>query len=64
MQKIGNIEIISDAKRLLPNQSDLSFYNWNTHTSKSTDSPNFSIIPDYDQGLLFKNKTDRKVFTI
>ena len=40
--------------------SDLSFYNWDTQHSTSNESPNFQILPDHEQGLLFKNKRDRK----
>ncbi|CAJ1329142.1 unnamed protein product [Effrenium voratum] len=47
-------------KRLLPKSSDLSFYNWDTQHSTSNESPNFQILPDHEQGLLFKNKRDRK----
>merc|ERR1712046_570911 len=51
-------------KRLLPRPSDLSFYNWDTQHSTSNESPNFQIIPDHEQGLLFKNKRDRKVINV
>lgn len=51
-------------KRLLPRPSDLSFYNWDTQHSTSNDSPNFQINPDHEQGLLFKNKRDRKVINV
>merc|ERR1712151_379239 len=51
-------------KRLLPRPSDLSFYNWDTQRSTSNDSPNFQIMPDHEQGLLFKNKRDRKVINV
>ncbi|CAD7936734.1 unnamed protein product [Amoebophrya sp. A120] len=51
-------------KRLLPRQTDLSFYNWDTQHTASNESANFHIIPDYEQGLLFKNKRDRKVICV
>merc|ERR1712151_936985 len=51
-------------KRLLPRPSDLSFYNWDTQHSTSNESPNFQIIPEPEQGLLFKNKRDRKVINV
>eukprot|EP00434_Breviolum_minutum_P045902 symbB.v1.2.041256.t1/scaffold7979.1/size8349/2 len=51
-------------KRLLPKSSDLSFYNWDTQHSTSNESPNFQILPDHEQGLLFKNKRDRKVISV
>lgn len=31
-------------KRLMPNQSDLSFYNWETHLSTSNPTPNFQVL--------------------
>eukprot|EP00933_Yihiella_yeosuensis_P048402 TRINITY_DN44579_c0_g1_i1.p1 TRINITY_DN44579_c0_g1~~TRINITY_DN44579_c0_g1_i1.p1 ORF type:complete len:235 (+),score=49.74 TRINITY_DN44579_c0_g1_i1:80-784(+) len=51
-------------KRLLPRPSDLSFYNWDTQHSTSNESPHFQILPDHEQGLLFKNKRDRKVMYV
>jgi hypothetical protein len=51
-------------KRLLPRPSDLSFYNWDTQHSTSNESPHFQIIADHEQGLLFKNKRDRKVMYV
>lgn len=51
-------------KRLLPRSSDLSFYNWKTNHSTHNESPNFQIMHDPEQGLLFKNKRDRKVINV
>mmetsp|Transcript_101923 Transcript_101923/g.283612 ORF Transcript_101923/g.283612 Transcript_101923/m.283612 type:complete len:234 (-) Transcript_101923:125-826(-) len=51
-------------KKLLPRPSDLSYYNWDTQNSTSNESPNFQINPDPEQGLLFKNKRDRKVLNV
>lgn len=48
-------------KRLLPRPSDLSFYNWETQTSTSNPTPNYQVIAENTQGLLFKNKRDRKI---
>jgi len=31
-------------KRLMPRQTDLSFYNWETHLSTSNPTPNFQVI--------------------
>lgn len=63
--KIENFEpYFERRKRLLPRPSDLSFYNWDTQHSTSNESPNFQIIPDYEKGLLFKNKRDRKVIYV
>jgi len=52
------------ARRLLPRPSDLSYYNWETQTSTSNPSPNFQVKADNEQGLLFKNKRDRKVINV
>jgi len=63
--KIENFEpYFERKKKLLPRSSDLSFYNWDTQHSASNESPNFQINPDHEQGLLFKNKRDRKVIIV
>jgi hypothetical protein len=31
------------SKRLMPQHSDLSFYNWETHLSTSNPTPNFQV---------------------
>jgi hypothetical protein len=51
-------------KRLLPRQTDLSFYNWETQTSTSNHTPNYQVIADNATGLLFKNKRDRKILNV
>ncbi|KAL0208006.1 hypothetical protein P9112_010593 [Eukaryota sp. TZLM1-RC] len=51
----------SSESRLLPRNSDLSYFNWETQTVSSQNSPNFEVVADPDLGLLFKNKRDRKV---
>jgi hypothetical protein len=63
--KIDNFEPYFKAeKKLLPRPSDLSFYNWDTQHAITNESPNFQIMPDHEQGLLFKNKRDRKVINV
>ncbi|XP_062521464.1 cilia- and flagella-associated protein 299-like [Corticium candelabrum] len=54
----------SGRKRLLPRQTDLSFYNWETQTSTSNNTPNYQVIADNATGLLFKNKRDRKILNV
>eukprot|EP00878_Enallax_costatus_P046933 GHUV01057258.1.p1 GENE.GHUV01057258.1~~GHUV01057258.1.p1 ORF type:complete len:194 (+),score=51.45 GHUV01057258.1:860-1441(+) len=40
----GNMETYFErSKRLMPHQSDLSFYNWETHLSTSNPTPNFQV---------------------
>ncbi|KAI8838610.1 flagellar/basal body protein [Chytridium lagenaria] len=43
-------------KILMPRPSDMSFYNWETQTCTSNATPNFQVIADNENGLLFKNK--------
>jgi len=51
-------------KRLLPRPSDLSYYNWETQTSTSNQTPNFQVKADNELGLKFKNKRDRKIISV
>lgn len=51
------------AKKLLPKPTDLSYYNWETQASTHNSSPNFQVVAD-QEGLLFKNKRDRKVVNV
>lgn len=63
--KTENFELYFDhKKKLLPKPSDLSYYNWETQTSTSNHSQNFQVIADNYEGLLFKNKRDRKVINV
>jgi hypothetical protein len=48
----------------LPKATDLSFYNWETQTPTSTSTPNFQVIAAGTDGLLFKNKRDRKIINV
>ena len=62
--KAENFEHYFDrSKRLMPKPSDLSYFNWETQTSTANSTPNFHVIADSD-GLLFKNKRDRKVINV
>ncbi|XP_056424919.1 cilia- and flagella-associated protein 299 [Hyla sarda] len=54
----------SGKKKLLPQPTDLSFYNWETHVSTSNASPNYQVIAENSSGLLFKNKRDRKILNV
>jgi hypothetical protein len=51
-------------KKLLPKTSDLSYFNWETQLSTSNSSPYYQVIADNAQGLLFKNKRDRKIVNL
>jgi len=62
--KTENFEHYFDrSKRLMPKPSDLSYFNWETQTSTANSTPNFQVIADAE-GLLFKNKRDRKVINV
>ncbi|KAL0232150.1 hypothetical protein PCE1_003146 [Barthelona sp. PCE] len=52
---------VKSRKRLLPKSSDLSYYNWESGQLSSNSSSNFEVITDPEEGLIFKNKRDRKV---
>uniref|UniRef100_A0A8C9XH26 Cilia- and flagella-associated protein 299 n=1 Tax=Sander lucioperca TaxID=283035 RepID=A0A8C9XH26_SANLU len=54
----------SGKKRLMPGRSDLCYYNWKTQVSTSNSSPNFEVIYDDPNGLLFKNKRDKKILNV
>jgi hypothetical protein len=51
-------------RKLLPKPSDLSYYNWETQLSTSNSTPLYQVIADSAQGLLFKNKRDRKIVNV
>jgi len=51
-------------KRLLPKRSDLSYFNWKTHTLYYNNSATFHVIAENDMGLLFKHKRDRKTINV
>ena len=48
----------------MPKPTDLSYYNWETQLSTSNSSPYYQVISDNPQGLLFKNKRDRKIINV
>eukprot|EP01035_Chromulina_nebulosa_P019803 gene19803-25745_t len=58
------VPIFDRKKRLLPKPTDLSFYNWETQLSTSNSTPYYQVVADSTQGLLFKNKRDRKVINV
>ncbi|CAB1435410.1 unnamed protein product [Pleuronectes platessa] len=41
-----------------------SFYNWKTQVSVSNSSPNFEVLYEDPNGLLFKNKRDKKILSV
>ncbi|CAO2639251.1 Cilia- and flagella-associated protein 299 [Lemmus lemmus] len=51
-------------RRLLPRLTDLSFYNWDSNIAVCNSSPNYQVITDNPEGLLFKYKRDRKILNV
>ncbi|XP_015229086.1 PREDICTED: uncharacterized protein C4orf22 homolog [Cyprinodon variegatus] len=51
-------------KRLMPGRSDLCYYNWRTQAATSNSSPNFLVVYDDPNGLLFKSKRDEKILNV
>lgn len=41
-----------------------SFYNWDSHIALCNSSPNYQVIADNPEGLLFKYKRDRKILNV
>jgi len=58
------VQYFDGSKKLLPKSSDLSYFNWDTQLSTSNSSPYYQVIADNAQGLLFKNKRDRKIINL
>ena len=60
-----NFEVyFSKEKKLLPKRSDLSYYNWKTHTLFYNNSPTFQVLADSELGLVMKHKRDRKAINV
>ncbi|KAK2542916.1 hypothetical protein Q9966_003528 [Columba livia] len=43
---------------------EIRFYNWDRNVSTSNSSPNYEVIAEDASGLLFKNKSDRKIINV
>jgi len=57
-------KIFMKKKLLLPRNTDLSFYNWDTNIALINDSANFRSDPHAKLGLQFRNLRDRKVINV
>lgn len=64
MKKEDFKPIFMKKKTLMPRETDLSYYNWDGQKASINDSPNFRTDANSDQGLLFRNKRDRKVICV
>lgn len=56
--------VFTKTKRFLPRSTDLSFYNWVSLTASANHSPNFTVLTDSEEGILFKSKRDRNVISV
>ncbi|XP_076348969.1 cilia- and flagella-associated protein 299-like [Tachypleus tridentatus] len=54
----------SGRKKILPKISDLSYYNWKTQRTTFSPTPYYQVITDNRDGILFKNKKDRKILNV
>jgi len=57
-------QYFSGAKKLMPRHSDLSFYNWDTQVEMCNSTANYQVVTEDVNGLLFKNKRDRKIVNV
>ena len=64
MKKEDFKPIFMKKKVLMPKETDLSYYNWDGQKASINDSPNFRTDANSDQGLLFRNKRDRKIICV
>ncbi|XP_020658829.3 cilia- and flagella-associated protein 299 [Pogona vitticeps] len=63
--KVEEFEIyFNGKKKLFPRRTDLSFYNWDKNICCLNSSPNYQVIAENVCGLLFKNKSDRKIINV
>jgi hypothetical protein len=56
--------IFEKKKKLLPKATDLSFYNWKTHMCVSNSTQAYQVIADSAQGIIFKNRRDRRMINV
>jgi hypothetical protein len=54
-------QVYKGLKKFLPKKTDLSFYNWSTCQTFMNETRNYLVIPDDENGLLFKNKNSRSI---
>jgi hypothetical protein len=48
----------------MPKPSDLSFFSWESQVCYINDSPNFRTDASSEEGLMFRNKRDRKLINV
>ena len=50
--------------KIEPRPSDLSYYSWESQICYINDSPNFRTDASSEDGLMFRNKRDRKLINV
>lgn len=58
------IDYFKQKRKLLPRRTDLSYYNWKTHTLYYNNSATFQVLADSEAGLMFKHRRDRKTINV
>lgn len=58
------LDYFKGKRRLLPRRTDLSYYNWKTHTLYYNNSATFQVLADSEAGLMFKHRRDRKTINV
>ena len=64
MKKENFGPIFNKKKTLVPKKTDLSWYSWTSGKTAFNVTSNFKVDAQSDQGLLFRNKRDRKVIDV
>ena len=64
MKQENFTEIFSGNKTFQLKKTDLSYFDWMTGTAQMNESPNFRVQADGKEGLLFRNKRDRKMINV
>ena len=49
---------------IVPRPTDLSYYSWESQVCYINDSPNFKTDASSEEGLMFRNKRDRKLINV
>lgn len=57
-------EIFSGNKTFQLKMNDLSYFDWGQNKGYINESPNFRVQADGKEGLLFRNKRDRKMINV
>ena len=57
-------EYFSGAARLMPRLSDMAYFNWKTQHARCNNTPNWQVLSESVNGLVFKSRRDRKVVSV